>query len=187
MRVTVLVMLSVAVSMGGGMGVSQGKASSVEAAPVRVSNRFEFAVEASMERAAPLFGPEGERCWAGERWDPQFVYPQPAKDQQGVVFTVLHGGQKSVWVNTVFDLASGRMQYVALVPEAIVSTIDVRLSAAGAKATRVEVNYARTALNAGLNEHVTALGAQDRESGPEWAKAIAECLAKQDAGDLRRD
>jgi hypothetical protein len=181
MRAAMLV-AGLVVAMGG-VAVSQVKASSMEAAaPVRVSNRFEFMVEAPMERAAPLFGPEGERCWAGERWDPKFVYPQPAKDQQGAVFTVLHGGLKSVWVNTVFDLAGGRMQYVTMVPEAMVSTIDVRLRAAGTEATRVEVGYVRTALDAELNAHVTALGAQDRESGPEWEKAIAECLAKQGAG-----
>ena len=163
--------------------MSQMKKGLVEAvAPARVSNRFEFMVKASMERVAPLFGPEGERCWAGARWDPKFVYPQPAKDEQGAVFRVLHGGLKSVWVNTVFDLAGGRMQYVAMVSEAMVSMIDVRLSAAGTKVTRVEVNYARTALDVGLNEHVKALGAQDRESGPDWAKAIAGCLAKQDGG-----
>ena len=166
MKATMLV-VGLVMTMGG-VTVSQVKAGSAEAAaPVRVSNRFEFVVEAPMERAAPLFGPEGERCWAGERWDPKFVYPQPVKDEEGAVFTVLHGGQKSVWVNTVFDLAGGRMQYVAMVPEAMVSTIDVRLRAAGTKATRVEVNYVRT-----------ALGAQDRESGPEWAKAIAGCLAR---------
>jgi len=177
MKATMLV-VGLVMTMGG-VTVSQVKAGSAEAAaPVRVSNRFEFVVEAPMERAAPLFGPEGERCWAGERWDPKFVYPQPVKDEEGAVFTVLHGGQKSVWVNTVFDLAGGRMHYVAMVPEAMVSTIDVRLRAAGTKATRVEVNYVRTALDAELNEHVTALGAQDRESGPEWAKAIAGCLAR---------
>jgi len=160
MKATMLV-VGLVMTMGG-VTVSQVKAGSAEAAaPVRVSNRFEFVVEAPMERAAPLF-----------------VYPQPVKDEEGAVFTVLHGGQKSVWVNTVFDLAGGRMQYVAMVPEAMVSTIDVRLRAAGTKATRVEVNYVRTALDAELNEHVTALGAQDRESGPEWAKAIAGCLAR---------
>jgi hypothetical protein len=180
MRAAAWVLGWMAVMGVGGVAVGQSKGSS--AAPVRVSNRFEFVVEAPMERAAPLFGPEGERCWAGERWNPQFVYPQPAKDEQGAVFTVVHGGAKSVWVNTVFDLAGGRMQYVAMVPEAMVSMIDVRLSAVGSKSTRVEVNYARTALDAEWNEHVTELGVQDRESGPEWAKAIAGCFAKQGGG-----
>jgi len=97
MKATMLV-VGLVMTMGG-VTVSQVKAGSAEAAaPVRVSNRFEFVVEAPMERAAPLFGPEGERCWAGERWDPKFVYPQPVKDEEGAVFTVLHGGQKSVWV-----------------------------------------------------------------------------------------
>ncbi len=56
--------------------------------PVHVSNSFELIVRAPLSRAAILFGPEGERCWAGERWNPEFLHPQPGKDVQGAVFTV---------------------------------------------------------------------------------------------------
>ena len=38
-----------------------------------VSNSFSFTVDAPLRDAAPLFGPEGERAWAGEDWKPQFV------------------------------------------------------------------------------------------------------------------
>jgi hypothetical protein len=40
-----------------------------------VNNTFRFEAAAPLARVAPLFGPEGERCWAGKHWDPQFVYP----------------------------------------------------------------------------------------------------------------
>ncbi len=82
--------------------------------PMHVSHRFQFVVRAPLVRAAVLFGPNGERCWAGPNWNPEFLYPQPGKDTQGAVFTVQHGPHKSVWVNTVFDPAAGRMQYVVL-------------------------------------------------------------------------
>ena len=87
------------------------------AAPValaHVSSSFHFLVHAPLGRAAPLFGPEGERSWAGAEWDPQFLYPQPAKDVQGAVFTVQQGDRKSVWVATRFDVDGGRMQYVSV-------------------------------------------------------------------------
>jgi hypothetical protein len=58
-----------------------------------VNNTFRFEAAAPLARVAPLFGPEGERCWAGKHWDPQFVYPQPARDLEGAVFTVRHGEQ----------------------------------------------------------------------------------------------
>ncbi len=58
------------------------------AVPAHVTNSFHFVIRAPLSRAAPLFGPEGERCWAGQHWNPQFLYPQPGKDVEGAVFTV---------------------------------------------------------------------------------------------------
>jgi hypothetical protein len=144
--------------------------------PVHVTNAFELIVRAPLSRAAILFGPVGERCWAGERWNPEFLHPQPGKDVQGAVFTVAHGPHTSVWVNTLFDTAAGRMQYVSFIPGTVVSTIDVRLTAVDPSSTRVDVTYARTALNAAANDDVQAMGERDRESGPEWQRAIAKCV-----------
>ncbi len=144
--------------------------------PAHVSNSFDFLVRAPLTRAAALFGPEGERCWAGPRWNPEFLHPQPGKDVQGAVFTIQHGPHKSVWVNTVFDSVAGRMQYVALIPEKVVSTVDVRLTAVDPSSTSVEVTYARTALDVAANDEVEALGKRDSESGPEWQESIEKCL-----------
>jgi hypothetical protein len=147
------------------------------AQPMHVSHRFQCVVRAPLVRAAALFGPNGERCWAGPNWNPEFLYPQPGKDVQGAVFTVQHGPHKSVWVNTLFEPAAGRMQYVAFIPETLVTTVDVRLTAIDPYSTSVEVTYARTALDAAANDDVEALGRKDRESGPEWQRAIEKCLA----------
>src|ERR1700677_2325795 len=147
------------------------------AVPAHVSNRFQFVIRAPLSRAAPLFGPEGERCWAGQHWNPEFLYPQPAKDVQGAVFTVQHGPHKSVWVNTLFDPEGGRMQYVSFIADTLVSTVDVRLTVLDPLSTSVEVTYARTALDAAANDHVQAMGRSDRENGPEWQQSIEKCLA----------
>ena len=147
--------------------------------PAHVSSSFQFVVRAPLTRAAALFGPEGERCWAGPHWNPEFLYPQPGKDVQGAVFTVQRGPHNSVWVNTFFDPAGGRMQYVSFIPETLVFTVDVQLTALDAASTRVEVTYARTALDAAANDDVQAMGKRDRESGPEWQQAIESCLGGQ--------
>jgi len=144
--------------------------------PTHVSHRFQFVVRAPLVRAAVLFGPNGERCWAGPNWNPEFLYPQPGKDTEGAVFTVQHGHHKSVWVNTLFDPAAGRMQYVAFIPEKLVTTVEVRLAAVDSSNTDVEVTYARTALDSSANDEVEALGRKDSESGPEWQRAIEKCL-----------
>jgi len=147
------------------------------AAPVHTVNTFRFQLAAPVARVAPLFGPEGERCWAGKHWDPHFVYPQPARDTEGAVFTVQHGPHTSVWVNTVFDLAAGRMQYVSVIDGVVLSVIDVRLATIDASRTSVEVSYARTALDPIHNDDVTAMGAADRDSGPHWQQSIEPCLS----------
>ena len=147
-------------------------------APAHVSNSFHFLVHAPLGSAAPLFGPEGERSWAGDEWNPQFLYPQPGKDIQGAVFTIQRGGRKSVWITTLFDVANGRMQYVSFVPDVRVSTVDVQLTSVNPSTTRVEVTYVRTALDASANAEVQALGQSDRQEGEHWQEAIETCLRK---------
>ena len=149
------------------------------AAPAHVSNSFQFVVPEPFPRAATLFGPEAERCWAGDQWKPEFLHPRPGEDAQGAVFTVAHGSKKSVWVNTIFDLAGGRMQYVAFLPDTVVFTVDVKLTALNASATSVAVTYVRTALNEMVNGNVEAMGKRDRESGPQWQREIEGCLTMQ--------
>jgi hypothetical protein len=147
--------------------------------PVHVDNSFQFLVHAPISAAAPLFGPEGERVWAGDEWDPQFLHPHPGKDQQGMVFTVQQGKHTSTWVATVFDLAGGRMQYVSVVPGIRISFVDVQLTARDASTTSVEVRYVRTALDVSANDEVQALGESDRHEGPHWQEAIESYLRGQ--------
>jgi hypothetical protein len=143
---------------------------------VHVSNTFHFEVPSSLDHVAPLFGPEAERGWAGKHWNPEFLYPRPAKDTQGAVFRIQHGQHSSVWVNMLFDLSGGRMQYVAFIDDAVVTTVDVKLTSTDSSHTAVEVTYARTALQPAANDDVRALGRSDRESGPDWQKSIEKCL-----------
>ena len=118
------------------------------------------------------------RCWAGRHWNPEFLYPQPGKDVQGAVFTIQHGPHTNVWVNTLFDPAGGHLQYVSFIPDKLVSIVDVRLTSIDPSSTRVEVTYARTALNLAANDDVQEMGKTDRESGPDWQQAIESCLTE---------
>lgn len=144
-----------------------------------VSNSFAFTVNAPLKDAAPLFGPEGERAWAGDDWNPHFVFPAPAQDVEGAVFTLRHGDRTAVWVNTLFDLKAGRMQYVYVLADLLVTTINVRLHAVDAMHTKVDVTYIRTALRPEANEHVLAMGKHDREQAKEWEDAINAYLVRR--------
>jgi hypothetical protein len=143
---------------------------------LHVVNTFRFEVAAPMERVAPLFAPEAERSWAGEHWRPVFLYPQPGRDVPGAVWTIKHGPFNSVWVNTLFDVRGGRMQYVALIADHLVTTVDVCVTRLASSYTAVEVTYTRTALVPSANEDVRALGESDRASGPDWQRSIESAL-----------
>ncbi len=121
-----------------------------------VENSFEFMIDASMETAAPLFGAWKEREWAGETWNPQFLFPMPPRDVAGSVFTVAHSHSRATWVNTAFD--GDHIQYVYVIPGVQAVVIDIRLTAAGGT-TRAHVVYRRTALNSNFNR-------KNRGTGP---------------------
>ena len=142
---------------------------------------FTLMVHAPYAEACPLFGPEGERVWAGKHWDPQFVYPLHAHDEEGAVFTVKHGPFTAVWVNTAFDIAGRHFQYVYFMPDVMVTVIDVRFTVPDAAATQVDVTYTRTALSMAGNEHVDAMTDGDRGAGQDWQRAIDAYLESRKA------
>ncbi len=147
-----------------------------------VSTSFDLTVHASYARTAPLFGPEGERAWAGKHWNPAFLHPTPARDVEGAVFTMQHGPFKAVWVNTLFDMEGRHFQYVYFLPEIMVTVIDVRFKPVSASETAVNVVYTRTALTPEGNEHVTAMSEGDRSAGAEWQQAIDQYLEESQSG-----
>lgn len=151
-----------------------------------VRNSFDLIVRLPYKRAATLFGPNGERSWAGDHWNPEFLYPQPGKDVRGAVFTIQHGTHKIVWVNSAFDLKGRHFQYVYFVQEIMVATIDVHFESLDANSTRVIVTYERTSLSPEANAAVEAMGKKDSASGPEWQRSIADYLARSKNDDRLR-
>jgi hypothetical protein len=131
---------------------------------------FTFTVQAPIKEAAPLFGAWKERVWAHE-FDPQFIHPVPARDQQGMVFTVSHGQQTAVWVNTEFDLNNGRIRYSYVIPAMMATALFIELRPNG-ESTRVNVTYERTSLSSEGNVRVQQYADRDRTAGREWEQQI---------------
>ena len=136
---------------------------------------FEFTARSPMEIAAPLFGADKERTWA-PGWNPAFLWPADAKDQQGMAFTIAHGDKTVVWINTAYDPASGFFQYAYVIPDVMVTLITVKLTPQD-KWTHVAVRYERTALNATAKGMVTEMADHDSKAGPEWEKQINDYLS----------
>ena len=96
-----------------------------------------------------------------------------------MVFTVAHGPMNSVWVNTAFNAATGRVQYVYVIPDALATLIDIQVTARDSATTNVTVAYERTALSPDANDHVRAQGDHDRGQGPQWQTAITDYLRQR--------
>jgi hypothetical protein len=141
---------------------------------------FSFVLNASYDKAFPLFGAWEERKWA-LGFEPQFVFPSSPQDQQGMVFTTNQHGANRIWVNTAFDRNTGKAQYVYFIPETMVAFIDVQLTRLGSSQTTVSVVYERTALKPEANEDVLRMAKDDAKSGPHWAQMINEHLARERA------
>jgi hypothetical protein len=150
-----------------------------DAALAHTEAKFEFVANGPMEKVAPLMGADRERLWAPD-WDPHFVHPRPASDREGMVFTLTHGPFLVPWVNTEFDVSAGRMQYVYVIPDTLVTVITIRLTSQG-NTTHVAVEYDRTALNAAANQRVQRMAEHDRGSGPEWKEQIDGWLRREGA------
>jgi len=141
------------------------------------STEFHFTVDLPYHEAAPLFGALEEQKWA-PGWKPEFLHPTPATDQEGSVFRVQKGAHSSLWVNTVFDLATGRVQYVYVLADLLVTRIDILIKVNNRDKTDVSVTYERTALTSSANDHVKALAKEDAASGEEWKSLINAYAAR---------
>jgi hypothetical protein len=145
---------------------------------VRTREQFEFIADAPLDIAWPLFGAAAERAWAPD-WDPAFIWPAAAADEEGMVFKVAQGERTAVWVNTALDRVASRIQYVYVIPDLVVTVITLNLKESG-PSTHVAVTYERTALADAAGEVVSQMAARDRMAGPEWAQQINNHL--RDAG-----
>ena len=170
MKVVVVLLIALAVGVGLLLYHLRGNNAPGTA---RERAEFEFVAHGPYAQVFPLFGADKERVWAGKDWDPSFVYPRPANDVPGAVFTINHGHATVVpWVNTAFDSQSGHVQYVYVIPDSLTTLIDIRVAPQDAQNTKVKVLYERTALRAGGDDRVRRMAEHDRKSGPEWSEQI---------------
>ena len=153
--------------------------------PLHTRTEFSFTVDAPFDQVAPLFGANEERKWASH-WNPQFIYPEPPRDQQGMVFKVAHGQFTSVWVNTALDLTAGHIQYAYVLNDAMAVLIDIHLTRQSTQKTGVTVVYERTALMPEANEHVQHFAKDDAGAGKEWGDAMNAYFTKSEGASAQK-
>ncbi|APV48644.1 hypothetical protein BWI17_02450 [Betaproteobacteria bacterium GR16-43] len=111
----------------------------------RIVRSHSFILAWPVERAFPMFTPEGERAWA-EGWNPRYVHPKDGRTEAGMVFTTGHGGEQTIWTMTRHDGANGIVQYVRTTPGNRTAVVLVQCAALGPSRTRVTVAYTLTSL-----------------------------------------
>ncbi len=133
-----------------------GHGSGLEDKRMHVETTFKVVVHAPYAETAELFGPEGERAWAGKHW-----------------------------VVTQHDVDARHFQYVYFIPNMLVTTIDVRFQSLDSKSTQVTVTYARTAISPEGDEHVKTMSDGDQTAGMDWQEAIDMYLASRTPTQVR--
>jgi hypothetical protein len=144
--------------------------------------QFSFVANAPFEVAWPLFGADKERAWAPD-WQPVFLWPEKAFDQEGMVFEIRHGDQNAVWINTAFDHMAGRIQYVYVIPDVVATVITLKLMPVS-DSTVIDVVYERTALLRAANDVVKQMAARDRVADMEWGRQINGYLSRSHLGTV---
>jgi hypothetical protein len=93
-------------------------------------------LQASADRAFPMFGPLGELAWAGPEWQPEVLWADGPGDREGMVFR-----QKGeIWVNVRFDAGARVAEYVRFGVD-VVTRIRVALTPSGDDACSADVRY----------------------------------------------
>jgi hypothetical protein len=98
------------------------------------------------DRALPLFTARGERAWV-PGWDPAFPDGEPAAgepEEEGTLFVTAHGDTSTVWV--VAARRDDGVRYARTTPGHTCGTVDVRIRAATAERTDLDITYDLTAL-----------------------------------------
>jgi len=128
-----------------------------------------LSLAASADHAFPMFGPLGERAWAGPDWNPEVLWADGPGDREGMVFRQ----RGEVWVNVRFDPREHVAEYVRF-GETVVTRIRVALTDHGKDACAADVRYDWIALSEEGNAEVVR-----RREGMtiDWEEAVNRALA----------
>ena len=138
---------------------------------------FTIRLHAPVADALPLFGPVREAEWA-PHWEPKFLHQPRGTQAEGAVFTVsAEHNSGSLWVLTEYDLEAGRIAYVTIIPDRVLTEIKIRVTPDGSRASRATVTYRKSALSADGNAVVNELtAAWAAHQPPHWEEAINKVL-----------
>jgi len=144
------------------------------------SQSFTIALDGSVERVTPLFGPIREAEWAPS-WTPRFLHPPEGGQREGVVFTTTSAnGKERLWLVTAYDVKGGRVEYVLITPGFTANEIKIQVLPDGRNQSKATITYRHSALTPEGNEEVAKLDTHWAEQQRvHWESAINSILFKE--------
>jgi hypothetical protein len=140
--------------------------------PERISRTATFTVDATIEKAFPLFGPIREKEWA-EGWNPEIIYGMGEVEEHMMFRTKSSFEDESsfLWVITQFYPEKYFIEYTVSTPNRV-WFIRVQCTSERTK-TNVSVTYSYTGLNERGNElNRIALEKMFSDDLKDWQAAI---------------
>jgi hypothetical protein len=142
-----------------------------------ISRTAKIQVNASPEKALPLFTAKGEELWV-TGWKPTYVYPESGEPELNAVWTTkIDATTTAVWVTVDYDPQNGSASYVKWTPDRHVTRVDIQCDPDGEGRSITTVTYTRTALSeAGSSELIALTKDQYDARIASWERAINHYL-----------
>ena len=113
--------------------------------PNRISHTYEHTINGTVEEIMPLYCPVREVDWC-EGWNPKVVYSNSGLVEKDCIFITSHGDDNFVWVVTDYDIEKGHVEMVYLIPNVLVTKLEIRLTPISKEITKAEITYSKTSL-----------------------------------------
>lgn len=114
--------------------------------PVRVRREYTQSLVASPDAVFPMLCPVREVEWESD-WDPYAVYSVSGVVEEDCVFITRDDGVESVWVVTLHDPETHRVEMYKITPGLTSAKLEFAVEAEGDEASKMHVAYTRTALS----------------------------------------
>ena len=129
-----------------------------------------------VDRAFPLFSPEGEKLWV-PGWAPEALYPRGAVWEQGQIFRTQEERGPGVWVISALDRAAHAVEYFRIEATRYVARVRVRCEADGPSRTNAHVSYLFVGLTDAGNADIAEMTREAyAEKMQRWERMIEEHL-----------
>lgn len=146
------------------------------AEPKRVSHSYQQTIYGKIEEIMPLYCPVRELEWC-EGWNPKAVYSYSGLVEKDCIFTTPEGDSENIWVVTDYDVENGYVSMFYIVPNTLVTKLEIQLTMVLEHKTMALITYTKTSLSELGNEALEKFTkAEFNITMDSWAKAMNHYL-----------